>query len=288
MRAIQALSLGLLILGIVPRTQAANDKSVQLNYERRALAVTPGPSVVDRAAAGERLDYLTGEFYITHVDATLPGTGPTAGVVRTFSPGEASREGPFDGPFGDWQFDLPRITTLTLGTDARPNWVVEGDQPAARCTRFGKPPSSNGIDPTTWWSGYQLALPGEVPQELVQRSANNTRMPQMQDDSGKALSFPILTTSQWQVTCLGATTNGEAGEAFIAISPNGMKHYFTHLVYEAVTPVAGPNGEEIQRHRANMLPTRIVDRHGNAVDFIYDKNKLVRIERPGEVALDIG
>jgi YD repeat-containing protein len=43
-------------------------------------------------------------------------------------------------------------------------------------------------------------------------------------------TYPIVTLSDMQISCLSTTSNGEAGEAFLAIGPDGTKYWFDHLV----------------------------------------------------------
>ena len=143
------------------------------------------------------------------------------------------------------------------------------------------------LDPHIWWQGYQLRLPGMAQQEILRRDPANTLSPTMAGADGRPLAFPLLTAQQWQISCLGQTSNGEPGEGFLAVSPTGIRYAFNHLVYQpALASDLGDRGA-LQRFRASMLVTRIEDRFGNALDFSYDRDRLIAISSGSEARLKI-
>lgn len=267
----------------------------------------------DAGAFGEHIHPLTGELKLVQTDAWLNTNSFPLSVTRSFTPG-GSPGGMPRAAFADWQLELPRITTLTVRDGEGHGWRVAGSHPYARCSAFGAPPvqsmvelttkgrgligidpirppaptytgsafSADAIDPNVWWQGYQLIVPGQGEQEMLQRDASNTLAPK--DSPAR---FPLVTAQQWQVGCLEQTDNGEPGEAFVAIAPDGTTYTFNHLVYQAAPGLNLGQLGTVARERASMLVTRIEDRFGNAQQFVYEGDRLVTVINPGEMQLDL-
>ncbi|KQZ66751.1 hypothetical protein ASD55_17340 [Rhodanobacter sp. Root561] len=129
---------------------------------------------------GEQVSLYNGSLSFEQTDVSLVGNGPLLQVSRSYHPKNQNEAGPTDGGFGDWDIEIPRITTL-----AATKWLVTGASSQARCSHFGPPPTiagkSGGADwiPTAWWHGYQLMVPGQGSQDLLKRSAQNTLSPTM-------------------------------------------------------------------------------------------------------------
>ncbi|WP_425486504.1 RHS repeat domain-containing protein [Chiayiivirga flava] len=97
---------------------------------------------------------------------------------------------------------------------------------------------------------------------------------------GNALAFPLVTNAHWMLSCLPATSNGAGGEGFLAVSPDGGKYWFDRLVTGGWDWFAPPfmSGSALYRYEAMLLPSRIEDRHGNALTFTYDGARLTGIQ----------
>ncbi|RDS81202.1 RHS repeat protein [Dyella monticola] len=300
---------------------AAVAQSATPQQELRAyVGIKDSVPLPDAGAFGEQINPLTGELTLVQTDAWLRTNGFPLSVARSFTPGGFPEGTPHTGAFGDWQLELPRITTLTVrGSDGH-GWQVAGPNPYARCSAFASPPpvltsvelSSRGktrgligtgpiysggtigagsdgsalnpdaIDSNAWWQGYQLIVPGQGEQEILHRDAGNTLAV-----NGTPANYPLVTTRQWQIGCLGATDNGEPGEAFIAVAPDGTKYTLNHLVYQAASDLSLTDLGVVARERASMLVTRMEDRFGNVQEFIYDGDRLVTVANPNEMQLDL-
>lgn len=266
---------------------------------------------------GDQVNLRDGSLLLRTTDIVLPGTGPTIRLTRTFNPdglGQYFHETSGNG-FGAWELEIPRIRTITSSTTGASiyspvNWQVVGantKQKNARCTAFSAPSrisfpsdSARGWEPYEWWNGYHFTNDDGEDQAVMTR-ANNAVRP----------DIPLMTSGNWLVGCLTATTNGEPGEAFYALAPDGTKYWFNYLVYtdadELQKPLfsewakitsstltrsptnktSSPTGptpklvaefDYITRRYAAMLVTRIEDRFGNWVTYRYTAGKLDSID----------
>lgn len=263
---------------------------------------------------GDQVNLRDGSFQFRVTDFELPGTGPTIRFTRTFKPnslGQYLFETSGTG-FGGWEVEVPRIKTVTSVTHdglhpySPVGWQVVGTTEAqknARCTRFSAPDrisipydASRGWNNWEWWNGYHLVDDGGNDQLVMSRTAASVRP-----------EFALMTTGNWLVGCLPATTTGEPGEAFYALAPDGTKFWFNHLVYTpmddlikplwsntsgatlrsgaaASTSAQGPAPnivaeiDTLNRNMGSMLVTRIEDRFGNWVTYHYTAGKLDSID----------
>ncbi|CAM5347107.1 Fibronectin type-III domain-containing protein OS=Rhodanobacter lindaniclasticus OX=75310 GN=B1991_13375 PE=4 SV=1 [Rhodanobacter lindaniclasticus] len=243
---------------------------------------------------GEQVSLYNGSLSFVQTDVSLPGNGPVLQVSRSFRPVDKKESATVDGGFADWDLEIPRITTL-----AATQWLVAGSSPRSRCSQFGLPPTIAGQqggadwEPATWWSGYQLVVPGEGSQDLLRRAAQNTLSPSM----GGSV-FGIVTTHHWMITCGVATDDpvgDPGGEGFLAVTPDGTRYWFTHLVYRWAATMERPMGtgplawraigvqpqialeDRLIRRQASMLVSRIEDRFGNSLTYSYNGAQLTAI-----------
>ena len=247
-------------------------------------------------ALGENINLTTGSLSFQHNDIVLKGHGPDIVISRSFDV-ESKRSMNYmqQEEFGDWSLDLPNISTNGRYSSAvlpdsalASTWQVAGANPNARCSNFGPPPED---DPNTltkwWWDGVQLEVPGQGSQTLLKRDPAFTAKPS-QSVAGATADFPIVTSGNWAITCLPSIRNGAAGEAFLAIAPNGDKYWFDYLdalvygesfniVRGAIVASTAPLEYYVWMHHPRMLVTRIEDRHGNAVDYSYADGRLEAI-----------
>ncbi|MBB3226913.1 YD repeat-containing protein [Luteibacter sp. Sphag1AF] len=124
------------------------------------------------------------------------------------------------------------------------------------------------VEPEKWWTqGFTLSIPGMGDQEILARADTSPPPPQM-----PGINFVALSKENWHIGCLGATANGEAGEAFIAVGPDGTRYWLDHLSYRIA------RGMTILRKRGQMMVTRVEDRFGNFLTYSYDGDRLSRID----------
>ena len=262
---------------------------------------------------GDKVNLYTGTLEFVQTDVTLPGNNalPVA-VGRRLRTGTTAIEGAL---FGRWDLEIPHLH----GTFSQlRKWASStGADPGARCSSFSAPPTVSGSSgsPSTWagteyWNGSFLYVPGIGDQELLKRSATNTRQP------ADAFSYPVVTRDDWAIRCLPsmAPGNPETGEAFVAVSPDGTHYQFDWLVWRNIPQISktgpGPEGSVagaaeaspltpegdassemiavqaakpgvppspsivqgnvLNRVEVWMLPTKVTDRFGNTVTYTYD------------------
>jgi hypothetical protein len=236
-----------------------------------------------------------GSLKFVQTDVSLKGTGVPLAISREHRAGSFTTTADRLGTFADWDWDLPRVTTLVSALPGPQGSTSYGGQwqPTARCSQFSGQPVQTPPSPYElpfdlqlgdWWSGYQLITPEGSTQELLLRSPTNPLSPAM-SGSGIPSSFPIVTTDHWMIGCLSQTSNGEAGEGFFAVSPNGTKYWLDRLVYEQADTLRYPQYRSgtvmrwprVFRMRATMLVTRIEDRFGNWMTFGYADSSSKRL-----------
>ena len=270
-------------------------------------------SVEAFADFGDQVNLRDGKLIIRTTDIELPGTGPTIRLTRTFNPdglGQYFHETSGNG-FGAWELEIPRIRTITSNTTGVSiyspiDWQVVGATTAqknARCTQFSAPSrisfphdSARGWEPYEWWSGYHLMDDAGNDQPVMTRTNTSVRP-----------DLLLMTTGNWLIGCLPATTSGEPGEAFYALAPDGTKYWFNYLVYtqadyiekplwsewaggdpnslrasgkktQTPTPSLVADNDFLSRRYAAMLVTRVEDRFGNWVTYHYTAGKLDSID----------
>jgi RHS repeat-associated protein len=238
---------------------------------------------------GEQINLYTGEVAFRQEDIVLEGTGPVIRIARSRS-ATGTDPGAVDASpaaaFADWTIDTPRIETLLAAprhATAAPgdNWrlaVAINDDTRARCTHFAEPYlGQGGIPQEDWWHGYELVLDDGSRQPVLKRDPAWTAKP------GIPGAYPAVTTSHVQFACLPSTKNGEAGEGFLAIAPDGTRYWLDWLVGSQYGPVNQYDHEsrvmQVQkRMQAAMFVTRVEDRFGNSVVYTYDGQRLTHIQ----------
>lgn len=244
---------------------------------------------------GESVDLYTGALSFEVTDVSVPGIGPTLTLGRVLHTAEDSRDavdpitsmGGFWRPFGDWDMDIPRIETNAAWQTNVQGWIV-GSGSKNRCTGFSKPPpvqttSPPNFDwnPLDWWYGYHLVVPGYGSQDLL----DGGNPPAHQPASG---SYPIVTKQDWMIGC--GVTASDGGEGFVALSPDGTRYTFAHLVYRPMSEIVRPNGStgalaigvHPMKNEANFLPrydaamyvTQVKDRFGNTLTYNWNGSNL--------------
>lgn len=237
---------------------------------------------------GENIDLFSGSLGFTHVDLELKGNGPDINITRSWSITRNSYYYNFAGHNGaiqDWEMEIPSIeTSLLNSTYSGSLWRAPGAQPGRRCSNFGYPLAG---DAKFWWTGAHLIVPGQSQQVLLQRDPSYTLAP-----GGQPSSYPIVTNRNWAISCTSQTKNNDGGEGFVAISPAGEKYWFDWYTQEKFGNVTSYYTQPMLLQTGSapwdmpvagvvtvrMRPTRIEDRHGNYVTYLYTGNLLTRIE----------
>ncbi len=292
------------------------------------------------ADTGETVDLYTGSLGFVVTDVSLPGNSDLrVALQRRFSVGSPGDTGE-DYAFADWQLEVPVITGVVGGdTPFHPNqsgWrYVTGTGANAfdRCTHFGQLPNellvgtnspTDRFTPTEYWGGFDLNIPGSGSQRLLGRDAGNTHAPNAAIEGHS--SFPVVTKNDWMAACLPslASANGQPGEGFLVVAPDGRKFWFDWLVYRDMLAIEKPrgrfafgaqNGQDpsgtgggndsdatnspqvsdsayMSRSRALLYATRVEDRFGHYVNYTYGGNgaaedELTRIEADDGRRIDI-
>lgn len=275
-----------LMLPFAAMAQADYAKKIKLYETIQPIGDTP---------FGENVNLYTGELTFLQTDIEFAGSGPTIVLARdmisspidTYNYSSSSID-----TFGRWSLTIPRIEVLVKSTSSEPgtNWQVPiyasptsvPTPSAARCTHFGIPYDVNEETWTWWREGYEFTTERGQKQQMLKRVAGNTLKPTMLKPDGTPYAFPIVTQQNWQFGCLATTSNGQAGEGFLAVSPEGTKYYLDYLVGVPASPIyeSIPGETRPITHRrmaATMFVSRIEDKFGNFLTYTYAGTKLVSI-----------
>lgn len=271
-----ALVFLLLPLGVIAQTATTNPedeykKLVKVDTEIKPLGENP---------FGESVNVFDGGLSFHVVDISVPGTGPTIEIGRTFHADGDNAVRWSNSEFGDWDMDYPRLTTLASnqGTIIQgPNqigWLVNSVARTDRCTNFREPPDQRvgrpGTEPLpadAWWNqGYTLQVPGVADQDMLARSPASPAAPTV-----GGLNYVALSKDRWHLGCLASTANGEPGEAFMAVGPDGQKYWLNELLYRPARSFG------IIRKLGVMAVTRMEDRFGNSLNYNWSGTQLSSI-----------
>jgi YD repeat-containing protein len=287
-----ALAASFLLIASTAWAQTVNTpedeykKLIKVNEDIQPLGDTP---------FGERISLYDGSLSFAQTDISVPGNGPTITVGREFvMHGIEDRPDLQDRAFGNWDISLPQIFTVTANQSNVKGWLVGNPPSKAICTRFDSAPSVAGPngdsaradwEPAAWWQGYQLRIPGQGSQDLLERTPGNTTAP-----SVLGLVYPIVTKGNWSVGCLGQASNDATIQAFLAVAPDGTKYWLDHIAYRYMPSIQRPLGsgplslikssqsivkpmaldvDMLQRREGRMLVTRVEDRFGNYISYSY-------------------
>lgn len=226
---------------------------------------------------GESIDLYNGRISFRHVDIELTGNNSLpVTLARTFSVVDGI-EYSTQNSFVDWDLDVPRISGIYVSrydTWMTTTYYTWSDQ---RCSGNLTPPTVGPFFPADYWYGLQASMTGGG--ELLTPNSN-ARKP---TDGG---NYRWITTDFTWFSCLTNIKNG-TGEGFLAIAKDGTKYWFDWLAVYDVWPVLESYdlgyAEQIQRKKNVLYATRVQDRYGNWVNYIYSNAstapvKLDRIE----------
>ena len=238
------------------------------NYVAKGSTIQP----LGDTPFGESINLYDGDISFQQADVEVPGIGPTIRLPRSFRVRESGKTYENIGMgFYDWTLEIPRIKTITAvhygGYPNEPHdWYLGAVSGYNRCSQFGPPPTlsyasdtaAQSWEPDEWWDGYYLADEGSS-QLLLQKTPG-----------------VFVTKGNWRIECLPNTANGQPGEAFLGVAPDGTRYWFNHLVYTYAEPLI-KDPRQLDRRYAAMLVTRIEDRFGNWLIYHYNADKLTSI-----------
>lgn len=192
---------------------------------------------------GDATSFYTGATSFSVVDVSLPGNNSLpVEIRRSFS--VESRENMLrnqlltrDGSFADWELDIPHLHGIFRFLKG---WQVGSAAPSnMRCSLAGgvdaEPPEYPAWIPSDYWHGNSLHLPGGGDQEILLIDGGSNA-PKPAD--GK--TYIWVTNNQWHFSCLPATANGVAGDAFLAVDPHGSRYYFNWIVKRETSEIRRP------------------------------------------------
>jgi hypothetical protein len=237
-QAAVAMSLCLLF----PITAGAQSSST---FEEQYKLIK-APNAVTRLGGdlfGDDVNLYNGAVTFTQTDVSLPGNNSlSVSVGRRIVAGQHSYG---NRAFGKWDLDIPHMHgTFALGTISnKKGWNV-GDALASklRCTNFGAPAYTNGANgDSEWaaeefWQGNFMYVPGTGDQQMLKRAWDYTLQPAAFVVDGVTVNqFPVVTTKNWSIGCLPKLANDSTvgqtmGEGFVAVSPDGTRYVFNHLI----------------------------------------------------------
>jgi YD repeat-containing protein len=286
-RARIALAL-LLVFGIGQVFAQSAAVTPESEFQKR-IKVSEDINPVGDHPFGENISLYNGSLSFEENDIKLSGQGPDIELTRSFRPPDTPPDSVYydfiDNAFVDWSLETPRIETISAASsianqDPAPDaqWFFITD--TSRCSASGGAPDEFVTFKGTvitypaddWWHGYQLIVPGQGSQDILAKDAGNPQVPTMTDAGGNAINFPLVTKARWAIGCTAATTNGQPGEGFIAVSPDGTKYYMDVLLFKKTNGIAEGGGGALHRRVATMVASRVVDRFGNSVSYTYGAN----------------
>ena len=194
---------------------------------------------------GESTSFYTGATTFSTVDVSLPGnSGLPVEIRRSFavqSRATVARGQVLgrEGSFGEWDLDIPYLHGIFI---LNRGWQVMGGATGAsdrRCSLSDgsdpQPPNhEEGWEPHEYWYGNSLHMPGAGDQEMLFIDPGAPSPP----TDGK--TYVWVTHDRWYFSCLPDTANGIAGDAFLAVDPQGNRYYFDWFVKRITDGVKRP------------------------------------------------
>ena len=253
-------------LQTTPGNYGLHEKGIERLNQAREIS----PFSVD-TLFGDQINHFDGGVSFAQVDISIPGNdGLPVELRRVLSVDDRSKiNGNHFGGFAEWDLDIPHLSSevaLSVG------WRPEGGTVNQRCSVPGPLPGTATVAAEDYWGGYKLSIPGQGSQQLLMTPS--TSLP-----AAGGGPWPWITKQMWRIGCKSATANGYGGEAFIALSPEGVEYHFDHVVSRAHSGVNGElNSFPVHREVVYFLVTRIKDRFGNEVTYSYLGDKLQSIQ----------
>lgn len=228
--------------------------------------------------AGESIDLSSGRLEIVQTDVDLPGTNALpVRVGRRFEAADAYA----GGHFGHWSLDIPSVHGTFFGGQVGFGWLNEfGD--ASRCSSYSAPPiitlQGGTWFPDEYWHGTFFYLPGSGDQELLQ-PIGSVRFP------SDGHSYHAITKAGSVARCVPidpSSVPGNQGEGFEMVTPDGVIYTLNHMTWRNQSPLSRSTAVglpsfaptyTLPRNDYFLYPTRITDRFGNYVDYIWSSSQ---------------
>ncbi|MFO1494884.1 MAG: RHS repeat-associated core domain-containing protein [Lysobacterales bacterium] len=243
-------------------------------------------SMLGADAFGDQISLHNGALSFQVTDVELPGNSALpVRFTRRFEVHNSRAESRVH-PLSDWSIDTPRISgrfPTELG------WVAGTS--TARCSNDAVPnipdTGPGDVEPfvlSDFWQGVQLYIPGVASSEILKPVAG---LPYL-DPSHRWTTQD----GQTRIRCLSSIQNGQAGEGFEALTPDGTLYRFDWMVQRPAVgltkigyQLAGPSAFPLRRNLSiteyALHATRVQDRFRNWVEYTYDPanpQRLTQIE----------
>ncbi|SFV25912.1 MULTISPECIES: hypothetical protein [unclassified Pseudoxanthomonas] len=272
--------LGMLLASAVPFAAQSQNSIDNYSYRNEVFRRDSVDSLHGNAF-GETWDPDTGSLTFAQTDTSLAGQGPTIVIGRNYTRGQFKFDRLQNYDMGDWTLSIPRIETILTSAISNPPtapgqaWQVSQSGASAykRCTYFGVAAFVNDAG-GQWFPGYFVTDEAGVRRQLLKRDATNTIRPTLT----AASNYPAVARDNWQFDCLPTTSNGQLGEGFLGLAPNGTKYYFDYLVggRERITTYFDLPARQ-GRQWVTMYVSKVVDRFGNSASYQYTGDRLTSI-----------
>ncbi|WP_337244671.1 hypothetical protein [Luteimonas sp. gir] len=256
-----------LSLGLVPIAGLAQQGAVT-PYQEYSKLVNSAEMVAPLGGDifGDSTSLYNGESEFSAVDIDIPGNSALPVRLGRRLKIESREWMESVGGFGIWDLDIPHMSGVF---DVNFKWNVAANGSTARCSQAWYPRTDPAAEILEVWSGNHLYIPGVGQQEVLWLSDVHP-VPQ-------GASRTWGTREGYRFACLPSMKNGYAGEAFVAISPEGVRYTFD-IGLERLAPIMdGGRAYYVMRVKVLLLPSRIEDVHGNWVAFDYASGKLSSI-----------
>ncbi len=282
------------VLGMTAATVTAQSVSIESEW-KKLLRVNEDIQPLGPNAFGESISTYDGSLSFRQVDLEAKGNGLPIIVERTI------HARPQGGPnayvfelaaqgFTDWDMTVPQLETLSAETRLTDTsghessfWYFLDEQ--QRCTRFygagtidvPTKPGEEGVmwEPSQWWHGIQLKIPGAGTQDVLERDPANNNVPQMTRSDGTAMPFTAVTRQNW---ALGCVNTAGVGETFVAVAPDGTRYWLDRLSWRPTSTLAHPGGGALKRRVVTLQASHAEDRFGRTLTYGYDAtNRLTSI-----------
>ena len=241
----------LLFVSVTSKAYAINNLSDTSFYRevRERLQVQQDLEALDQNLAGEAIDLFTGNVTFTSTDISIPGNSKIpVQITRTLN-----RSKEVFKQFGDWELNLPRIVGKY---NQESHMTCQSPVPPAVPAQFG--------GGSFVWNSYHKGI------TLYDGSGYSGRLIPISAVTNAPFSLPsgtsFYTKDHWIIKC--------SGDAYIAYSPSGLKYTFSSLNSVIVESVCQNNDDKCMSTRiVARRVTKIEDRFGNYVNYLYDTNK---------------
>lgn len=285
MRSYRAFLSGIFALCMIFIPKAhAQGKMVWDNYDGM-IKTSSSIGALGNNLFGDSVDLYTGRVEFRVKDIDLPGSN---GLMVAFGRKLEVESQLTNGVMGDWELDVPYMH----GTFVTDYWQSSvPDAPNQRCSidpsnyMTGTPPvvigtHLFGFSSAEYWSGNSVYIPSSGDKQMLVLTQENQNHPTSGD------SYYWTTSDNWMFSCLSSSANGVPGEGFIAISPDGIKYTFNWFYKRNYDPVieklkkpyiqctiqSDDCNTIVTRREIRIAATKVEDRFGNYVDYIYDEN----------------